>query len=161
MIPTRRQRGLGLITVIVVLVLLAVLAGGMVALSSTQSTTQSQDVLAARAEQAARAGVDWGLYQAFSASTAWNGGGNCSASTATVNAPVTASVALNGFQVSVRCWSRRFFEGQNPDGTGIEVRVFQITAYACPAAASTCPRLDSGAASASYVERRREAVGAR
>lgn len=157
----RRQRGFGLITVIVVLVLLAVLAGGMVALSSTQGTTQSQDVLSARAEQAARAGIEWGLFQAFSTGTAWSGGGNCSAPTATVNAPVTATVALNGFQVSVRCWSRRFYEGQNPNGTGIEVRVFQISAYACPAAASTCPRLDRGAASASYVERRREAVGAR
>lgn len=153
------QQGFGLIAVIVVLVMLAALAGGLVALTSAQRSALSQDVFSARAEQAARAGIEWGLFQAFSGSTAWTAGGNCT--NAGVNAPVTATVALNGFQATVSCWSRRFFEGQNPDNSGIEVRVFQISAIACPAGAGACPRTDASTLGANYVERRREVVGAR
>lgn len=155
-----RQTGFGLVAVIVLLVMLTALGGAVVALSSTQSSVLSQDVLSSRAEQSARAGVEWGLFQAFSGSTAWDGGANCT--TAIVTAPAQATIAaLNGFQATVQCWSRRFFEGQNPNATGIEVRVFQITVVACPAGAGTCPRTGANTAGVTYAERRREAVGVR
>jgi MSHA biogenesis protein MshP len=56
-----RQRGFGVIAAIVILVILAGLAGFIVSISTTQSITFAQDVQGARAYQAARAGVEWGI----------------------------------------------------------------------------------------------------
>ena len=60
-----RQHGFGAIAAIVVLVILAVLAAAIVSIGSTQQMTSAQDVLSARAWQGARAGNEWGLYQAL------------------------------------------------------------------------------------------------
>ena len=48
---------------IFLLVILAGLAAFLVHISTTQSITSAQDIQGARAYHAARAGVDWGLYQ--------------------------------------------------------------------------------------------------
>jgi len=64
---TGRQRGLGAITIIVVLVVLAGIAAAIVRLNAAAQTAATQELLAARAAQAARAGLQWGLYQAFKA----------------------------------------------------------------------------------------------
>ena len=52
----RRQRGFGAIAAIMVLVILAALAAGIVAVSTAQQMASAQDVLAARAWQVASAG---------------------------------------------------------------------------------------------------------
>lgn len=57
----RRQRGFAIIAAIVILVILAGLAGFVVSLSTSQNITLAQDVQGARAYQAARAGVEYGL----------------------------------------------------------------------------------------------------
>lgn len=158
----RRQRGFGVIAAIVVLVILATLSAAIVALSSTQSQNLSQDILSARAEQAARAGVEWGLYRAFSDATAWNGDTvRCSAASATEAAPVTATVnlaAVNGFQATVRCWSKGYGEGETAPNVSKTIRLYQITSIACPVGGD-CPRTGANTASMTYVERRREAAG--
>ena len=163
----KRQYGFGIITVIVVLVILAVLSGGLVALSTAQHTTLSQDVLSARAEQAARAGVQWGLFQAFNGTAVWSGTtcNNAAIGAPTFGAPVRATInmqAVNGFQVTVECGSALYREGEtglpNPNNNRL-VRVYQITAFACPSTAAACPLRNGAAAANAYIERRREAVG--
>lgn len=152
-----KQFGLGMIAAISVLLILAVLSAAIVALSSTQSVVLAQDVLSARAEQTARAGTEWGLFQAFSNASTW-GGASCNAGTPAV--PVSATVdtsAINGFQATVTCWSREYQEGEDGAGNPNLVRVYQLTSIACPAA--PCPQAGAATAASGYVERRREAVG--
>lgn len=152
-----RLRGFGVIAAIVVLVLLSALAAAIVSLSTTQSTTLSQDILSARAMQTAHAGTEWGLYQAFNGASAWSG---ASCNSGTQSSPVTATVdtsALNGFQATVTCWSSTYNEGESAPGVSKTVRVYQIKSVACPAA--PCPRTGATAAAPGYIERSRFAVG--
>ncbi len=60
-----RQSGFGAIAAIMILVMLAALAAALTRLGSTQQLTSAQDTLSARAWQAAKAGNEWGLYQAL------------------------------------------------------------------------------------------------
>lgn len=157
----RRQSGFGMFAVIALLVILAVLAGGVVALSSTQSSNLAQDARSANAEQAARAGTEWGLFQAFS--TAGTAAPWCD--NATTAAPAQGNVNLpSGFQVAVTCWANVYREGQEVDPANAPalrnrvIRVYQVTAIACPLGGA-CPANGAAAAASNYVERRREAVG--
>jgi MSHA biogenesis protein MshP len=59
----RRSAGIGLVTAIFLLVVLAGLAVAMVGISGAQSAASGLDVQGARAYQAARAGIEWGLFQ--------------------------------------------------------------------------------------------------
>ena len=59
----RRQHGISLITGIFIFLLLAGLAALIAKVVATAHTTAAEDVLGARAYQAARGGVEWGLYQ--------------------------------------------------------------------------------------------------
>ena len=89
----RRNAGVGLVTAIFLLVVLSALAVAMVAISGAQQATSALDVQGARAYQAARAGIEWGLYQKLR-------NGACQPSTSF--AMPTAS-SLNGFVVTVTC----------------------------------------------------------
>ena len=137
-----RQRGLGAITVIVVLVLLAGIAAAIVRLNGAAQTTATQELLAARAAMAARAGLQWGLYQAFKGS--WTA---CSGASSTVDLS-----SESGMRVTVSCSSALYNEGETAPGTPLAVRVYTLDAVACNAA-STCPD-DSLVARPGYVERR-------
>lgn len=137
-----RMRGLGAVAAIVVLVVLSVLAAALVRMAGAAQTASAQDVQGARAFQAARAGLDWGLYQAFKGT--WI---SCSGATQTLDL-----VADTGFRVTVRCESNVFNEGESAPGTPQTVRVYAIDAVACNGAA-TCPD-DGRAARPGYVERR-------
>ncbi len=66
--PAPPRRGLGAIAVIVVLVLLATVAAAVVRFGQQGQTMVQQDVQGLRASAAARAGIDWGLYQALKGS---------------------------------------------------------------------------------------------
>ena len=140
----RRERGFGVIAAIVVLVVLAALAAAVVRLGAVAQTTSAQSVLAARAMQAARAGTEWGLYQAFKGS--WT---TCSGAIQTLD--LTADT---GFRVTVSCDSSRFYEGESAPGTPRQVRLFAIDAVACNGSA-TCPD-NTRATTQGYVERRRQ-----
>jgi MSHA biogenesis protein MshP len=63
--PEKRQRGFAIVAGIFILVVLAGLAAFVVSVTSTQHLTYAQDVQGARAYQAARAGVEWGLNRWF------------------------------------------------------------------------------------------------
>jgi MSHA biogenesis protein MshP len=113
----RCQQGLGMITAIIILVIMASLAAAMMTFGSTQQLTSAQDVMSVRAWQAAKAGNDWGLYMVLNAGTGWNGGVACTDS-GTVGTPGTERTktidltADLGFSVSVKCSATQFNEGE-------------------------------------------------
>jgi MSHA biogenesis protein MshP len=141
------RRGFGVITAIVVLVMLAALAAAVVRFGSVAQATNAQSLLSARVLQAARSGIEWGLYQAFKGS--WT---TCSSVSQTLDLS-----ASTGFRVTVSCDSRTFNEGESSPGTPNVVRIFTIDAVACNGSAS-CP--DNAAATGpNYVERRLQIQG--
>jgi MSHA biogenesis protein MshP len=135
----RRTRGLGAVAAIVVLVVLATTAAAVVRLSTTEQTGLSQQVQAARASQAAQAGVEWGLFQALR---------NSSCATTTLD----LSTDL-GMHVTVSCSTAAYSEGVADTGVPRTLTVYTIDAVACNA--SACPDA-SRAVTPHYVERRRQ-----
>ena len=133
----RRSAGIGLVTAIFLLVVIAGLAVAMVSISSAQHIASALDVQGARAYQAARAGIEWGLFQNLRTP-----GRQCLASSS-FSLPATST--LNGFAVTVTCVGIP----APPSAPGL-VR-FVITATACnQPAAGACPNPSN---SPDYVER--------
>lgn len=89
----RCQAGIGMVTAIFLLVVMSAIGVAMFTLFNVQQATSSLDELGARAYQAARAGVEWGVYQQLR-------NNSCVAST-TFALPATS--ALSGFSVTVKC----------------------------------------------------------
>lgn len=90
----RRQRGLGLVTAIFLVVVIAGLAAALVTVFTGQQASSQLDQQGTRAYQAARAGIEWGLFRARMTPA------NC-ASTSSFALP--AASMLNGFSVTVTC----------------------------------------------------------
>jgi MSHA biogenesis protein MshP len=139
--------GFGSIAILVVLVMLAALAAAIVRLSATAQSSSALDTLGTRADQAARAGIEWGLYQAFKGS--WT-------------ACAGASQALDlrtdlGMMVTVTCSSATYNEGESSPGVARVLRVYTIDAIACNS--SSCPD-NARPAQGNYVERRRQVQSA-
>ena len=133
----RRQAGFGYIAAIVIVVILAILATAAVRLNTTQQASSNQDLLSARALQAARAGNEIGLHRALV-------GGTCA----------NTFVGLaNGMSVQVNCNATRYYEGESAPGTPIEKIIYEIDAVACNAT-TACPD-PAKVATPDYVERRR------
>jgi MSHA biogenesis protein MshP len=86
------QRGFSLISAIFLLVVIAALGTFAVTLSTTQQQSAALDVMGSRAYQAARAGIEWGAYQALQ-------NNSCSTSTPLTGLPNT----LANFAVTVQC----------------------------------------------------------
>ena len=85
----RPPRGFGIVTAVFLLVVLAGLGAAIVNLGTVQHTVSALDLQGARAYQAARAGIEWGLYRQLRLNT-------CQPSTSFVVQPA-------GFTVTVRC----------------------------------------------------------
>ena len=88
-----RQAGVGLVTAIFLLVVLAGLAVAMVSVYTAQQSSANLDLQGARAYQAARAGLEWGLFQDLRNNT-------CNASSSFA---LPAGTSLSGFTVVVSC----------------------------------------------------------
>ena len=149
-----RQQGFGAIAAIVILVILAVLASAIVSVGTTQQMTSAQDVMSTKAWQTARAGNEWGLYQALKGQNWVGAGTTCDTASRTATLDLTIDT---GFRVTISCDSWLYNEGETVPGTARTVRVYRIKAVACPLAA--CPATgaaDLAAVSgAGYVERTR------
>jgi len=114
----RGQHGVSIISAIFLLLLFQALAVYMLWLTSAQNRGAAQDVQGAQALQAAKAGVEWGLYQLQrSASCASPAGG------VALN---FAGTSLSSFTASVSCTRT-----SNTTELSNTVRVYQITATAC------------------------------
>lgn len=93
-----RQRGFALVAAIFLLVILALLGVYIVKIGGVQHQTVNVALLGARAFEAARAGIEWGAFQALDAA---------SCTTTTLN---LTEDGLNGFDVDVICTASTFTE---------------------------------------------------
>lgn len=146
----RHARGFGAVLALIVLVMLAAMGAAIVRLSWTQQMSDAEDVSSARAQQAANAGVEWGLYQALQGS--WTA---CAGGSQTLD--LRSSM---GVWVTVTCTLSSYVEGQTGSGSiptysNNTVRVYLIDAVACNGT-SSCPDA-TAAVGLGYVERRRQA----
>ncbi len=138
---TGRQRGLGAIAAIVVLIMLAGMAAALLRLSAAATSGATQELQSVRANLAARSGLEWGLYQA--ARGGW---------TACTDERKTLDLHTDfGMNVTVSCSSDVYREGESQPGVPSESRVFTLEATACPSSGE-CPD-ESRVADAGYVER--------
>lgn len=124
----RRADGFAAITAVFILVVLGALGTVLVTVFSAQQRGAAFDALGMQAYQAARAGIEFGSYQALEASSC-------------VDTAIAMPGRLSAFNVRVQCSSTNHGEG------GATVRVYEITATACNRA--SCPQ----APDATYVER--------
>jgi MSHA biogenesis protein MshP len=153
-----RMQGFAIVTAIFILVVLAALGAFIVSISTNQQIGTALDIQGVRAYQAAKSGVEWGIYQ-IEATPAYNfsygtpavavGNANpntraCPASPASF-AP--AAPTLAGFTVTVTC-AATVDVNNGPT-------VFRVVSTACnQPAAGACP--NNAPTSPDYVERRIE-----
>ncbi len=129
----RKAQGFSLISAIFLLVVLAALGVAMVTISTVQHQSSALDVQGSRAYQAARAGIEWGVFQRLQA-------GACTGAAANVALP--AGTSLSDFTVTVVC---------TPDvDLGVNSAVIQATACNIPAGGA-CP--NPAPNSSDYVQR--------
>lgn len=129
-----RVRGFAIFSAIFILVVLATLGAFILNISSSQQIGSALDVQGVRAYQAARAGIEWGLYQQL------QGGVACPAANF-----VPGASTMSGFTVSVTCVASVDAHG------GPTVRTLTSTACTQPNAGA-CPNTSNHGAL--YVERR-------
>jgi MSHA biogenesis protein MshP len=141
-----RQAGFGAMAAVFVLVILATLAAAVARLGWTQQTSFSQDLLAAKANQAARAGLEWGMYQALKGT--WT---SCSGASQTLDLRTEMDM-----WVTVACNHEAFNESETSGGAAVAVKVYNVTATACNGTAS-CPD-NTAAVTTYYVERKQQAI---
>ena len=120
-VPRRQERGFALVAAIFIVVVLAMLGIMMVTIGGMERATASAAVQGTRAYYAARAGIEWGIFQAIS-----NTAATCSESATT---PTTTNFnlgadGLNGFAVSVDC---KYMQHRERSDT---YKVFVITSFA-------------------------------
>jgi MSHA biogenesis protein MshP len=126
--------GFALVNAIFLLMLMAALAALVASFSTSQNAGSAMDVQGSQAYQAARAGIEWGVYQQLR-------GASCVATTSfTPPAPT-----LSTFRVTVTC-------AKFPPGAASALDVYQIESTACnlPDVSGNCPGTAGGA---HYVER--------
>jgi MSHA biogenesis protein MshP len=133
-----KQRGVSLVTAIFLLVVLAGLSVGIVTVVTTQQSGAALDVMGTRAYLAARAGVEWGLYQQLRSKTLCPAAGF----TTTSSFALPAGSTLSKFSVSVTCTT-------TVSGT---IARYRLRSVSCnqPAAGNVCPNPSN---SPDYVQR--------
>lgn len=114
----QRQNGVGLVTAIFLLVVIAGLAAALVNIFTSQQASSQLDQQGTRAYQAARAGIEWGLFRQVPNRT------SC-VSAGTFTLP--ASSMLNAFTVTVTC---SLYPGPGA-GSDASLNRFVIRAVAC------------------------------
>ena len=176
MSPAQRLRGFTIVSAIFILVVLAGLGAFIVNVSTNQQIGSALDVQGVRAYQAARAGIEWGVYQVqksptatipynFSYGTPAAGVGTanpnfrvCPGQPQSTDSSTTSFVpgapTLSGFAVTVVCTPTA-----DPGGFGGPT-VYTLTATACnqpesgwTSATVACPNSAPGSL---YIERRLE-----
>ena len=130
-----RQRGMAIMSALFILVVLAVLAAFVVQVSTMQHLGSLQDLQSIRTYQAARAGVEWGLYRVQDHPADAANSQKCDAPT-NITLP---GDAFAGITVNVSC-------------TGSST-LYEIHSIACyQPGGGPCP--NTGAFDNNYVERR-------
>ena len=133
-ISVRIQKGISIVTALFLVVVLAALGVAMMNFSTVQSITSADDVQGSRAYQAARAGVEWGVYQVLQGVPATY----CSVGVGTTTPLPTLGSTLAGFAVSVNCINSGSYTE-----AGTTTTVYQLTSTATRGTVGTV----------SYIER--------
>ena len=129
-----KSRGFSIVAAIFLLVVLAGLGTAIVIVSTSQQVGAALDVQGTRVYQAARAGIEWGVYQRTRSSS-------CAASTSFTFA---TAPTLGGITVTVICTTYA-------DGNGGPT-VYRIQSTACnQPSGGNCPNGNPGV---NYIERR-------
>lgn len=137
-------RGFTLVSALFVLVVLAALGATLAQVSLRQQLGSASEIEAARAFQAARAGLEWGAFQALRNPAPPAAAPACFGTTS------FAPAGLTGFTVTVSC-TRTPASGTLADGA-TALAFFQLVANACNApSGGACP--GSGTPQPTYVER--------
>jgi MSHA biogenesis protein MshP len=138
-----RGAGVGLVTAIFLLVVMAGLAVALVSITASQQAGSALDVQSARAYQAARAGIEWGLYKNLRTANR-----ECNPVTSFA---LPAGSTLSGFVVTVTCTGTPAPATAPPDSAAGLAR-YVITATACnlQPPGGSCPNPSN---SPDYVER--------
>lgn len=137
-----RSRGVGLVTAIFLLVVIAGLAVAMVTIFTAQQASSALDLQGARAYQAARAGLEWGIFKQARQ-------GTCAGASFAMD----DSTSLRGFTVTVQCTKLDGPSTSSGDADALDR--WKVTATACnEPAAGTCPNASGGP---DYVQRVMEA----
>lgn len=130
----RRSAGIGLVSAIFLLVVLAALGVAMLTISTSQQTASALDLQGARAYQAARAGIEYGLYQQLR-------NGNC----VNTSFALPSTSSLNGFSVTVTCTAT-----PGPAGAAADAHLDRWVIRAVGCNRSACP---DASTSPDYVQR--------
>jgi MSHA biogenesis protein MshP len=142
-----RSRGVSLLTAVFLLVVLASLSAALVSVFGVQQAGTVLDVMGVRADQAARSGLEWGLYRQLRVQPAVPSVACFTAVPVTFALPSDGSLAA--FSVTVSCVAGA------DNLAGNTTNRWSITAVACnqPGAAG-CPNPNP---SPEYVQRRVQA----
>jgi MSHA biogenesis protein MshP len=133
----KTARGFAILSAIFILVVLAALGAFILTISSGQQIGSALDVQGVRAYQAARAGIEWGLYQQLPLQRSDPAGTTCAPGFGTF--PDT----VFGFTVTVSCTPHADTTGHGGP------TVYELVSTACSQA--PCPNTTPGNL---YVERR-------
>lgn len=133
----RFQRGFTLAAGVFLLVVLAALGAFVLQISTAQHVGAAYDIQGSRAYQAARAGIEWGAYEALRF-------GRCDAA----GSSFSPGGSLSEFSVRV------VGALQASDELGTPVRVCSLTATACNQSGAGCPNPDPAD---HYIERQLQA----
>jgi MSHA biogenesis protein MshP len=130
------SRGFVLPAAIFLLVIMAGLSLFLVQVTTASMVDGTQDMQGARASQAARLGIETGLY-------AVQVNGNCPGGT------LSAIAGLSGFKITWACSVSAPF-----NDAGTSHTIYQITSTACTTSGASCPSTTTSELSSSdYVER--------
>lgn len=134
-----KASGFGLVSALFLLVILAGLGVAMLNITGGQQVSSALDVQGARAYQAARAGIEWGLYQQLRL-----GGGACADAPGT-SFTLPAGTTLSAFTVTVICHP-------TPNAVAALNR-WQITSTACTAQAPATSCVSGVGGGPDFVQR--------
>lgn len=151
-------RGFAILSAIFILVVLAALGAFILSVSSQQQIGSALDVQGARAYQAARAGIEWGVYQVQSTANYNFSYGNPATAVGAANPNLRSCATANssfdalGFRVTVTC-TRTPVDDAPANNPNNSPAVYSLQATACNQAnAGACPNTDSPGNL--YIERR-------
>lgn len=146
-VPHPGQRGFLIIAAVFLVVVLGGLAVYLAAVSRTSQAASAADLQAARAYQAARAGIEWAAYQILRDPAGGTFKPACDGGSATRS--LTFSSTLADFAATVTCTST----GASLTEDGTPVVSYKIESNGCnvPTGGGACP--NAAALSATYVER--------
>lgn len=138
----RPARGVSLITAVFLIVLLAGLAAALVRVFGAQQAASAMDMLGSQAYQAARSGLEWGMFQQLRVQPP-----SVACFTGQTFA-LPSDGALRNFSVTVTCTAKA------GNTAGDTTNRWTIVAVACNQPAPVCPNANPNS---DYVQRRVQA----